>query len=621
MQLRELCVVGPGKEPARLRFEPGGNVVSGDSDTGKSYILRCIDFLLGAEGIDLREGIEEANGYEQAFLEFENEEHEFVTFVRQLSGGDVIVYKTQIAAIHGSGETIACHRHGKSTAPDITSVLLPFAGMAGEGKLRSSAEGKKQRLTVRLLHPLFLVDETSIIAQRSPILAEGGYDETARKRMFSYLLTGLDDSEVVAAESRKIVKVGAQAKLALIEELLRQVEERLKASTEAGPEERDSITERVDEAIQRLSTMVAEDREKQVRLQRERAEARDSLQHSETQIIALDEMLSRYRLLDDRYASDLKRLDFVSEGAHYFDALQDVHCPVCGQLMDVEHRHLLDGSENASTVYEAARAEAAKILGLRADLAAAAGALRDRRAEREGEKSAAISKISEINNTVDREIAPALENNSKQLDALIQRRLALQAMMLDQKNADGLRKRKSQLEDDIRRPAKTKKWAGVDSAAAYEFCREVEAVLAEWEWKGDGRVEFEEKSFDIKVDGKPRQSHGKGVRAILHAAFIVGLLRYSHTKEKPHPGFIVLDSPLTTLKKGKPSQGDELNDPGIEYAFWKSLTQLTPSLQIIVLENKEPPVEMLPGITYTLFAGEQAAVGERRGFLPPNPKE
>ena len=36
MQLRELRLVGPGKESAQLRFEPGGNVVSGDSDTGKS---------------------------------------------------------------------------------------------------------------------------------------------------------------------------------------------------------------------------------------------------------------------------------------------------------------------------------------------------------------------------------------------------------------------------------------------------------------------------------------------------------------------------------------------------------------------------------------------------------
>jgi hypothetical protein len=44
---------------------------------------------------------------------------------------------------------------------------------------------------------------------------------------------------------------------------------------------------------------------------------------------------------------------------------------------------------------------------------------------------------------------------------------------------------------------------------------EVEAVLKEWNWKGDGRVEFDQKDFDIVVDGQSRLSHGKGIRAIL----------------------------------------------------------------------------------------------------------
>ena len=37
---------------------------------------------------------------------------------------------------------------------------------------------------------------------------------------------------------------------------------------------------------------------------------------------------------------------------------------------------------------------------------------------------------------------------------------------------------------------------------------------------------FNEKEYDIIVDGQPRQSHGKGVRAILYSAFIIGLLKY-----------------------------------------------------------------------------------------------
>ena len=267
MQLRELRLVGPGKEPAQLRFEPGANIVSGDSDTGKSYMLRCIDFVLGAD--EMTKVIEEAAGYDRVLLEFENEKNEFLTLGRPLGGGDILVYKQPINAIHDGGETVAWRRYGKSTAPDVSSIVLAFAGMPAEGKLRSSGEGKTTRLTVRVLLPVFLVDETAIIAERSPVLGEATFDETARKRMFSYLLTGQDDSGVIAQERRKVVQVGARAKLALVEELLGQVEERLREDNAvlADPEEQISTIERLDAAIQNLSSVVAEDREKQVRLQ------------------------------------------------------------------------------------------------------------------------------------------------------------------------------------------------------------------------------------------------------------------------------------------------------------------------------------------------------------------
>jgi hypothetical protein len=617
MQLRELRLVGPGKEPAHLRFGPGGNAVSGDSDTGKSYMLRCIDFVLGAD--EMTKVIDEATGYDRLLLEFENDKNEFLTLERPVGGGDIFVYKQPINAIHNGGDTVASRRRGKSTAPDVSSLVLPFAGMPNEGKLRSSVEGKTSRLTIRVLLPVFLVDETAIIAERSPVLGEATFDETARKRMFSYLLTGQDDSGIIAQESRKLVQAGARARLALMEELLGQAEERLRGNGEvpAAPADLSSTIERLDASINTLSSAVAEDREEQIHLQHERSEQLNVLQRSETQIIAIDEMLNRYRLLDERYESDLSRLDFLSEGAHFFSALEDALCPVCGQAMSVEHRQHLDASANTSGVYKAARAEAAKILALRQDLAAAVDTLGEKHAERERENNAAVSRINEIDRTINTEITPVLKDNKIQLDTLIQRRLGLETIKTDREHVEELQNRKSQLEQDLEKPTSSRKWASLDPTASHRFCREVEALLKEWSWRGgDGRVEFDEKNYDIKVDGKPRQSHGKGVRAILHAAFVIGLLRYCHNNNMPHPGFVFLDSPLTTLKKGQPRQGDEQIDPGIESAFWKSLAQVPAALQIVVLENKEPPPEVVPSITYTLFAGEHARADQRRGFIP-----
>ena len=67
MQLRELRVTGTGKQNAVIKFAPGGNVIAGVSNSGKSYMLRCMDFVLGAE--EMNKKIDEAAGYELVYLE------------------------------------------------------------------------------------------------------------------------------------------------------------------------------------------------------------------------------------------------------------------------------------------------------------------------------------------------------------------------------------------------------------------------------------------------------------------------------------------------------------------------------------------------------------------------
>ena len=57
-------------------------------------------------------------------------------------------------------------------------------------------------------------------------------------------------------------------------------------------------------------------------------------------------------------------------------------------------------------------------------------------------------------------------------------------------------------------------------------------------------------------------------------------------------------------------------EPTIEPKFWESLAALNPSMQIIVLDNKEPPLEFAKAVTLQIFAGPGANPGERKGFIP-----
>ena len=65
---------------------------------------------------------------------------------------------------------------------------------------------------------------------------------------------------------------------------------------------------------------------------------------------------------------------------------------------------------------------------------------------------------------------------------------------------------------------------------------------------------FDKETTDFVIDGKPRGSRGKGLRAITHAAVTIALLEYCLENDLPHLGFVVLDSPLLAYFK---PEGDE----------------------------------------------------------------
>jgi hypothetical protein len=608
--LRNIVMRGPNVADAIVSFEPGANVLAGESDTGKSLLLHCLDYILGAD--EMRKRVPKTEAYAQLFVEFVNARQETLTLERSLSGGDLAAHDCSIDQIASPGRRIVARRYGKSVADDVSSVILPFSGIS-DAKLRKNDRGDVQRLTIRTFMPTFLVDEISVIAEQSPIMGKPGYDDTARRRMFAFMLSGRDDVGVIAAERRDIVNARLNARLGVIAELLTPLEQRLEGKVFREYEE--SI-ERTEATIKTVNADLTAAEEERATLHDERRTASDALQKAETQIAAIDQLLIRYELLDQRYASDLDRLDFVAEGAHFFDGLQEVTCPLCDQVMSADHARIAE--THSTAIYEAAKVEAAKILAQRTDLAATVETLEQRRFAHVHNQQYARKELEDLEALLGSMLAPRLQRGATQLEALIARRIELESLHNDFDQVEGLRLMKEEIEQAAKAGrGPTQEWEPLPPTALRHFCAEIEAVLKEWGWKGARRVEFDQRSYDIIIDGQSRQSHGKGVRGVLYSAFVIGLLRYCSRHSRPHPGLVVIDSPLTAYKKGKVgSVGDGPIDAGIEQGFWKSLTSVNPNVQIIIIENKEPPPEVASAVHYEWFAGENAQPGERAGFIP-----
>ncbi|MFD1627974.1 hypothetical protein [Azospirillum griseum] len=612
LQIREIRLSGPNVEDASVKFGPGPNVIAGESDTGKSYLLHCLDYIFGAE--ELKKRIPQAEPYDELKVEFQNTAGDYLTLVRNLSGGDLKAHRSQIDAIQGDGEAIAHRRHGTSKADDITSVLFPFAGIK-EAMLRKDNDGKVQRLTIRTFFPTIIIDEVAVIEEQSPVLGRGGFDETPRKRMFAYMLSGKDDSSVVASEKKAIVTARLNAQIALIDDLLAPLEQQLQATPSDHTE--DSI-EKIDETIARVSDELAAIETERANLLNERDTASDVRTKADTQILAIDQLLTRYHLLSEHYTSDLSRLDFVAEGTYYFDSLQTVTCPLCGQNMDDDHAH--KAAQASADVYAAARAEAAKILAQRADLEDAIASLKQRRKARDADRANAQTAYQDAERRLASILLPAAANSTAQLRRLNKRRLELESARNTSEQVEILRALKIEIEQSKTGKGKTKKlWESLPEVSLLKFCKEVEEVLKEWKWEGEGRVEFDTKNFDIKVDGQTRQSHGKGFRAVLYSAFVIGLVRYCQKMNLPHPGVVVIDSPLTSYKRrgARDVKGsDSTVSSGVEAAFWVSLTKTAKDVQVIIVENKEPPASVAAAVHYEWFAGNEAEPGDRVGFIP-----
>lgn len=611
LQIRKIRLRGPGQADAIVPFYSGANVLAGESDTGKSFLLECINFILGAEKL---KHVEEAAEYTHLAVEFVNSNDEILTLERATDGGSLMVYRVPINDISGKGELIAPTRKGKSKGADVTSILLPFAGIK-EARLRKNVDGETQRFTIRTIEPLFLIDEVSIIDQHSPVTGKPGYGDTGRKRALSYVLTGIDDEGVAAGEKNEIVKARLKAKLELVEELLEPLNERFAVPGELNVSTDDTELEKLIERLKGELESLVDARDEALEKSQE---ATRNILRADSQLLGFRELLSRYQLLDERYASDLDRLDFISESSFYFEALQEVPCPVCDQIMAPGHSHTLDST--ARPIRESAVAEAAKIHAHRTDLAAAISDLKGRQGLVEFDRMVFDFDLNKSNTELNSTLAPRLELTAEHLEQLMNRHTEREATRVERERWQELVKRQNDINSALAESGAPKQtWAGLPPMELGELCVEIQDVLVEWSWKGTPRVQFDEKAYDIVVDGKPRQSSGKGVRAILYAAFAIGLLRYCAKNNRPHPGVIVIDSPLTSYKSKKSGTVKGENgeiDAGIEAAFWDSLAKTAKDIQVIVIENKEPPSEIAEEVHYQWFAGENAKVDDRAGFIP-----
>ncbi|WP_328508310.1 hypothetical protein OG981_53685 [Streptomyces mirabilis] len=608
LRLLHLTFAGIGRDPARVVFDPKLTVIYGASDTGKSFVTEAIDYMLGARKLSM---IPEAEGYTQILLGLQLPDSSVITLMRGPQSSKVSVYNADLRElIYRAADLELTAQHSARSSKNLSRYLLERIGLDGS-LISTNDTGGTKLLGFRDLLHLCLISETRMVSKVSPVLrATGTSGQTAHKSVLKLLLTG--EGEPPAGDrpspgQRRVHK----GKISLLDELILDLQRQLDPNggneAELAGQLRRVLTHQ-DEAALSLRDITG----LHARAVARRAELSVTLGQYEQRLGEVDDLLGRFGLLRNQYESDLARLEMVNEAGSLLGYFRTGTCVFCGA--EPEHQSANHDSQETTALHTAVHAESTKTQQLLSDLHLTIDDLRVQREELIGKHTVHVARAQETDQSI-AHIEDDMQPLQNEAAELMTARSRVEAQL-------GLHRRIQELED-VRaglvadgavpggRPS-----TGIPAGTVAEFDRAIERTLEQWQVRLHD-VSYDQYSAELFVGDHARAGHGKGMRAVLHASFAVSLAEYCLGKEHPHPGFVVLDSPLVTYRQPGIRRTDDpdLPDSVIDYFYRDLFRRFTG--QAVVVENGDPPADIVEQAHVYMFSRDPH--DHRFGFFPVLP--
>ncbi len=173
---------------------------------------------------------------------------------------------------------------------------------------------------------------------------------------------------------------------------------------------------------------------------------------------------------------------------------------------------------------------------------------------------------------------------------------------------------KSILKQELAQIAKEGSRPKPDRKAVEKLEERIKSILIKWSFiNSSSTISFDYETLDFSINGKERSVDGKGKRSLIAAAYLITFMIYCVENDLPHPGFVIIDSPLTPYRDSEEiTENDRLNDK-VHKSFYENLSKLPKNMQLIVIENKDPSQGITENIHYEHFTNKTD--DGRQGFL------
>lgn len=585
---------------SEIDFEPGMNIICGPSNTGKSMVVGCIDYLFGGDREPFDPTHEDYNGVSMQLV---SENGEVVTVRRAIENKDGQAKPSSKVTVVSDADGIESREYKvkrSSNRPDETvysDILLQMLDIQEPVKIIATQDGKPQRLTLRTFFHQFCIREDDIFRGGTIIDNPNRSAITPCVNSLAYLLYegGVQEEEYEDPAIKKAKKSALTAyisgKLSTLGKKRKELEERIE---EAGTADVEAlISEIVDEI-----TTIDEDI---TRAQQESQRMLGEIYEVSEELAVEKQLQERYRALHTQYDSDISRLCFIIDGEEKKLSGGAEHCPFC----DAE----ITNPEDIESYAAASRAELEKVRLQIADLKA----LEDETDSRVSSLTARLDNLHSMDDDVRRlvntELKPKAASLRKELDtysriAQLQKELELLEEIEGDFNFDIS---EQAFEDDSARKYDAK--AQFKSSVFNELSSAVCKAIKQCKFPDFKVAGLSLKTFDVVVNDKEKRHEGKGYKAFLNSLFAFVLMRFIDKRGVHAPRMLILDSPILTLKEDVDLPASD----SMKSALFDYMIGNCGSCQVIIAENDIPENVDYGSVNIIRFGhGDEALRG---GFL------
>lgn len=571
--IQSITAHGSGKSDAIVSFGHGLNIIQGYSDTGKTCIVKCIDFIFGSS----ENPFDKSTGYSHVTMRIVTPDGE-VTLCRSI-GKNQIQVESDISYIENGTYDIGYKKNQKN--PVINSVWLKLLGIDGEPMIVKNSDFEKKHLTWRTLLNLIYINENDIGKSESIIVPDQYTDKTLFLSALLYLISGRDFAETDAQTKKEIRVARRKAVEEYVNKQLSGIADRKKVLAE-------QIAVFADVDVEgEIARIIADIEETDAAITQAVNDSKELL----GQIMVVEEkaaecavLLSHYKALKSQYTGDIRRLTFIVDGeVEYQSVPHSAKCPFCDGKMPVRDR---------TSYIEASRAELTRIIAQLNGLGETEADVQKEQTDIEAELTALRAKRTDIETLISEQLRPkadALQDTLKNYRAYI--RLKHEMDVIDS-FSDSWTTDLRELPEEGDNTLKYHPKEYFDDAFLATMDGYAKSILEECNYENLTSARFNLTDFDIEVNGgKKSTNHGKGYRAFLNTVVALMFRRYLSKDAKHNPGLLIIDTPLLGLDQGV----DDAAPESMRSALFKYFMNNQTEGQMIVIEN----LDHIPDLDYT----------------------